>query len=81
MSGYYVMNCVDGDECLLYHTATYGEAETKLTDFAAVTPDPDLCLSIWAAGGAIAAVWRRDLGITVTPRGYRMRLQEAVYAL
>jgi hypothetical protein len=54
---YYVMSCIDGDECAVAYEQTLDAAEAKLRDEARRMPDADL--SIWTNAGGIVAVWNR----------------------
>lgn len=72
--GFYVMQEIAGDECMVKHTERYGEAAATVADIAARFPDPDLGLSIWSAGAPIVATWTRRHGLRLTPRAIRESL-------
>ena len=65
MSGYYVMHCIDGDECLLHHRETLPAALEVARQEIADRPRADI--SVWHSSGGIAAVMdpkRRELRLT-----------------
>lgn len=76
MSGYYLMHCVDGDECLVAHTPDFAQCESKLREWAA--SDSRAALSIWSAGGQILALWdNRKRRLTMTRAGEALAMVQS----
>ena len=57
MSGYYVMQDIDGDECVILHCDSLADAEKAMRAEAARLCNRPEHFSVWNAKGGIEVLW------------------------
>ena len=69
---FYVMELLEGDECLLFHRDTLPEALRAMAEQS--QRDAHAALSVWDSTGGVRAMWDAENGLVMVPQLRRERV-------